>query len=150
MPREYKGPKLWLDRARGTWTIIDRRINIRTGYVAGQKAEAMEALRKYADGHPVAPPAPPKSWTRRREKKARQYGVYIAGFGPYVKIGVSIDIPERMTKLQMPEKVELYSALDGWIEEERALHKRFAEYRLNGEWFRREGELADWIGVGCK
>lgn len=150
MPREYKGPKLWLDRARGTWTILDRGSNIRTGYLADQKDEAMEALHTYADGHPVAPPAPPKAWTKGRKKKARQYGVYIAGFGPYVKIGVSIDILDRMTKLQMPEKMELYSALDGWIDEERALHKRFAPYRLNGEWFRRAGELAEWIDGGCK
>lgn len=150
MPREYKGPKIWLDRSRGTWTIIDRKDRIRTGFLADQKESAMEALREYADGHPVEPPAPPKSWAKRRKKKVRQYGVYIAGFGPYIKIGVSIDIPERMAKLQMPEKVELYSALEGWITEERALHRRFAAYRLNGEWFRKEGELAEWIDGGCQ
>jgi hypothetical protein len=55
-----------------------------------------------------------------------------------------------MTNLQTPEPVKLYALLEGWAKEEQTLHQRFAEYRLQGEWFRREGELAAWIDGGCK
>jgi hypothetical protein len=74
----------------------------------------------------------------------------VLGFGSYVKIGISVDVDGRMITLQTPEPVKLYGLVVGWLREERELHKRFAAYRLQGEWFRREGELADWINGGCR
>ena len=55
-----------------------------------------------------------------------------------------------MAGLQMPEKMEVFAILEGWLREEMAYHNRFGAYRLNGEWFRREGDLAEWINGGCK
>lgn len=72
-------------------------------------------------------------------------GIYIAGFGPYVKIGVSTDIYDRVASIQAPEELKIYAILDGWISQEKELHRQFAEYRLRGEWFRHDGELAKWI-----
>ena len=146
MPRAYVGPKLWLDPKRGTWTILDGRRRVRTGFPEAQRDQAVIAIHQYSNGtYSPARPAGPKRTYKTQPRK----GVYIAGFGPYVKIGVSANIAERLTSLQMPEHVELYAILDGWLSEELALHKRFGAYRLNGEWFRREGELADWIAGGC-
>lgn len=79
-------------------------------------------------------------------------GVYVVGFSSYVKIGVSKDIYSRKIDLEcgLPETLTVYATLEGWIPEERALHRRFAPYRTRLEWFRHEGELADWIKGGCK
>lgn len=79
--------------------------------------------------------------------------VYIVGFGPYVKIGFTADhFEKRLRALHggFPEKLTTYATLpNGTREQERALHKRFAAYRLQYEWFKREGELASWIDAGC-
>lgn len=72
-------------------------------------------------------------------------GIYVAGFGPYVKIGVSTDVYERVATIQAPEELKIYAILDGWITKEKQLHRRFSAYRLRGEWFKHEGELAKWI-----
>jgi hypothetical protein len=43
-----------------------------------------------------------------------------------------------------------YAVLGGaGVKDEARLHKHFAAYRLNGEWFRKEGEVAEWIEAGC-
>lgn len=55
MPRRSSGPKLWFDKARGTWAINDGKRRIRTGCAKGQTVEAQEALREYMNGkHVVA------------------------------------------------------------------------------------------------
>ncbi|CAN0478864.1 unnamed protein product, partial [Phaeothamnion confervicola] len=56
----------------------------------------------------------------------------------------------RLCQLQTPEPVHVYALLDGWRREELALHGRFAEYRLQGEWFLKKDALADWIDQGCQ
>lgn len=47
MPRRSSGPKLWFDKARETWTIIDGRKRSRTGLNADETARAEEALGDY-------------------------------------------------------------------------------------------------------
>lgn len=146
MPRPYLGPKLWLDQKRGTWTIVDGRKKVRTGYPEHQRDLAVIAIHQYSNG--TYQPDRPKGPTPARKAEARR-GVYVAGFGPYVKIGITVNVEERLINLQTPEPMQLYALIDGWLSEEIALHKRFAGQRLNGEWFRNEGALADWIAVGC-
>ena len=77
--------------------------------------------------------------------------VYVAGFGPYVKIGFSRTPKRRVIDLQVaaPERLTLYATLRAnlWMEAE--LHQDFAAYRTCGEWFRKEGALAEWIEKGC-
>ena len=55
-----------------------------------------------------------------------------------VKIGYSGDPHIRMTEVQVgcPFKVKLEAVLPGTLADERALHGRFSDARLNGEWFR--------------
>lgn len=147
MPRPYLGPKLWLDQRRGTWTIADGRKKVRTGFTEDQRDLAVVAIHEYSNG--TYQPERPKGPTRTFKSEPRK-GVYVIGFGPYVKIGITLNIEERMAQLQTPEPVELYGLLDGWLREERDLHKRFAALRLRGEWFKKDGELAEWINGDCK
>jgi hypothetical protein len=79
--------------------------------------------------------------------------VYVIGFDKYVKIGITQrDVQYRIAGIQTgcPEKLEIYAVLPGDLFLERSLHERFASLRRNGEWFLREGALAEWIAGGCK
>lgn len=61
MPRRSSGPKLWFDKARNTWTIVDGRIRRRTGFRADEAAKAQGALRHYlAEKHQVEDNPNPK------------------------------------------------------------------------------------------
>lgn len=78
--------------------------------------------------------------------------VYVVGFGPYVKIGFTMNpIKFRLAALQTgaPEKLVVFGEIEAPPKREKEMHARFAEFRLQGEWFRREGALADWISEGC-
>ncbi|MEY9676067.1 integrase [Bradyrhizobium elkanii] len=47
MPRRSAGPKLWFDKTRQTWTIVDGRKRSRTGFGPDETARAEEALGDY-------------------------------------------------------------------------------------------------------
>jgi hypothetical protein len=147
MPRPYHGPKLWLDERRGTWTIIDGRRRIRTGYARHQRDMAAVAVHQYSNGtyNPVRPTGPTPVY-----KTPPRRGVYVIGFGPYVKIGITTNLDTRLAQLQVPEALVTYALLEGWRSVELELHQRFAKYRLRGEWFKNEGDLSEWISGGCK
>jgi integrase len=49
MPRRSSGPKLWLDKDRHTWTIVDGRTRHRTGLSAADIKQAERALRDYIE-----------------------------------------------------------------------------------------------------
>lgn len=79
--------------------------------------------------------------------------IYVIGFGAYVKIGFTErSVRQRIVGLQTgcPKKLETYATLRGSRDDEREFHDRFADLRMNGEWFRREGALDEWIKGGCK
>lgn len=78
--------------------------------------------------------------------------VYVVGFNQYIKIGFSRNLLKRIAKIQeySPEKLTVHAKFPGSIRDEILLHRRFQEYRLNGEWFRHEGELKTWIEGGCQ
>ena len=71
------------------------------------------------------------------------YFIQAATGGP-IKIGVSSDVKKRLTALQMccpvPLRV-LHTIPGGGHSLETELHKRFAAWRLHGEWFDNVGEL---------
>jgi integrase len=55
MPRRSSGPRLWFDKTRKTWSIIDGKRNHRTGFTEGEIAGAEKALADYTAGkHVVA------------------------------------------------------------------------------------------------
>lgn len=146
MPRKSTGPKLWLDKKRGTWTIIDGSKRVRTGYAESKRDLAVISIHEYSNGTYT----PDRAGSLSQRPKDAKRGVYVAGFGSYVKIGITTNLDSRMAQLQTPEPMMVYALLDGWAAEERELHERFSEYRLRGEWFRRDGQLAAWINSGCQ
>jgi hypothetical protein len=76
-------------------------------------------------------------------------GVYIIGFRKWIKIGFSSKIPERLLHLQnnCPETLKIITTFHGDRWDEDRLHKLFAEYRVNGEWFRRPADLLEKVGA---
>lgn len=64
-----------------------------------------------------------------------------------VKIGFSVEPMDRMATLQIgsPNKLEMLAAVKGTIQTERQFHRRFAQHRVNGEWFRLTGDLATFV-----
>lgn len=69
-------------------------------------------------------------------KGDRLYVMQIHGMAP-VKVGVSKNPEERRKSIQTgaPTPVRLLWEASGGYPLERALHRRFAEYRTKGEWF---------------
>ncbi|ASK88483.1 GIY-YIG nuclease family protein [Sphingorhabdus sp. SMR4y] len=65
-----------------------------------------------------------------------------------VKIGFSESYPtKRMRGLQTGSggKLHLIAFIKTTFDREGELHRRFAEQHERGEWFRLEGDLADWL-----
>jgi hypothetical protein len=80
-------------------------------------------------------------------------GLYVIQFMDFVKIGFSDKLLQRIAAIQdaLPLRIKVHRIIDGPTRKgEKALHRRFAEYRTRGEWFRFEGSLASWIEGGCK
>jgi hypothetical protein len=79
------------------------------------------------------------------------YAIQAGDDGP-VKIGIALKPWERLATLQTANPVRLrgLAAWPGSPAEEEALHKLFANDRLEGEWFNPSTELialVDWLGA---
>jgi len=80
-------------------------------------------------------------------------GVYFIRSADKVKIGVSMNVPQRIKALRTMSgaEVELLAVAKGTQREEAQLHNRFAHLRTHGEWFRAEPELLDFVAsLGCE
>lgn len=64
------------------------------------------------------------------------------------KIGYSKNPLKRLGQLQTgnPEPLMLVSTIDGDINTEKELHKRFGAFRVNGEWFLHTEEIDSYFG----
>jgi len=74
--------------------------------------------------------------------------VYLLRAGPFIKIGKATGRPAmRVGQLQAgcPYPIVVIGHFSGGFKEESELHRRFAAYRTQGEWFREEGELAEYV-----
>lgn len=78
--------------------------------------------------------------------KAQVYFVQ-HGDTPRVKIGTSTRINGRLSGLKggSPDKLKLLATVSGSFEAEARLHKRFAKFRIAGEWYKLEGALAEYV-----
>lgn len=64
-----------------------------------------------------------------------------------VKIGTTENLGARIYGLshELGQPIECLHHIPGDVRVERAFHERFASLRLTGEWFRLDGELADFL-----
>lgn len=75
--------------------------------------------------------------------RVNQCGVYFLRSQGFVKIGYATDLVRRMEALQIANPIDLElvlflqtRTLSDAVTLERALHRRFAQHRHRGEWFR--------------
>jgi excisionase family DNA binding protein len=83
-----------------------------------------------------------------RGRPAPQRLVYfIATTNNRVKIGVSANPQKRLSALKTGATTALYliGTIPGDHDEERQLHRKFARYRVKGEWFDLAGELRIYL-----
>lgn len=88
----------------------------------------------------------------RRASQPKPYEcVYVIRQGGYIKIGYTTTLETRLASLRTgsPQPLRIIAVLNGGRRLEATLHGLFAEYRREGEWFRRGVELARWISEGC-
>jgi hypothetical protein len=73
--------------------------------------------------------------------------VYFIGDGDKVKIGTAGNVDKRLAALQCATARRLGKLLviPGSFRDENRLHKRFAAYRLSGEWFQFSDEIREFI-----
>lgn len=64
------------------------------------------------------------------------------------KIGFTTNVAQRVANLQIgsPYKLEILGTLEGDMIVERALHTRFQNYHMNGEWFSLAPEICKHFG----
>lgn len=93
----------------------------------------------------------PSRWTQPASQKRsawhQSFVYFIASDEAHVKIGYTGDIQQRLTSLQnaTPAKLRVVAMMHGAVAVERELHDAFAAHRIHGEWFRREGALAELL-----
>jgi hypothetical protein len=75
--------------------------------------------------------------------------VYFVQSGCFVKIGFTTNLSKRIASLQTSatERLELIGSVKCTADRERLYHTNFGRYRLRGEWFKIEGELATFLQV---
>jgi hypothetical protein len=84
------------------------------------------------------------------EQSTPQHVYFVrAGRSKRVKIGTTANIHGRLRGIKHPliGGLRLLGYVDGGYAKENEMHRRFAEYRIKGEWFRLEGELEKFIGT---
>src|SRR5262245_48408046 len=73
--------------------------------------------------------------------------LYFIKAGARIKIGIAADIGRRVRQLQTgcPEPLELLGTIPGSRGVERCWHRRWAQIRTGGEWFKATPELLEEI-----
>lgn len=84
-------------------------------------------------------------------KKEKKTWIYYIRSGDRIKIGVSSNPQNRLSMLatMCPYGAVLLGKHLGSREDEGTIHKMFSEYRCNGEWFRAENEILNYIEGVC-
>jgi len=85
-----------------------------------------------------------------RAKKREKFPVgkvYFVRSGKLIKIGFTTDLEGRVSRLQTgsPYDLQLLGTIEGTQRDEQALHRRFANLNVRGEWFRGHTSLMAYI-----
>lgn len=93
-------------------------------------------------------PAPYPTPTTARGTGRKGF-VYFAESGGNVKIGFSKSVNGRVSTLKTgcAEPLRVLLAIPGTDETEAFFHAHFAAHRMQGEWFRFDGKLADFLDM---
>jgi DNA-binding XRE family transcriptional regulator len=77
--------------------------------------------------------------------------IYFIKAGDKVKIGYGGEVHRRIESLQTasPERLTVLGIMQGEQADELALHARFAQYRLRGEWFTLSADIAAFVASTC-
>lgn len=120
-----------------------------TVMTAAQIQEENAALFEEVFAPDVAPDEEPKQMVRRNKKPIEGYIYSIYSAAGHYKIGKAKDPQHRQHTLGTEHAVEtwlVYTAhCTDYARVELALHKAFADYRMNGEWFNLPKEKVDWL-----
>lgn len=125
------------DEARQHWTnmrlTIPRALAKMTGWNR-QSAYNTFGKRGIAPGRPKKP------------SEGMVYFIRANGKGA-VKIGHATDVKKRLNGLQISHrhKLAVVGVMPGTQKDERDFHRRFAQYRLSGEWFDCKGDLLKFL-----
>lgn len=103
-----------------------------------------EAWRQYHDTLPEVA-LPPRNIQARRDEKSYVY--FIGGEATPIKIGFSSQPYERLAVLQTAHwcRLSIIAKVEGTLADESKYHRRFAAYRLQGEWFEPHPEILSEI-----
>lgn len=85
---------------------------------------------------------------KAKDRKKHQNIVYFAVFGDHVKIGRTTMIRKRIEQLRVCNPIAmsgLCGISDPEFKLEKQLHDRFSKYRVRGEWFAMNDEIAEFM-----
>ena len=87
--------------------------------------------------------------TKKRFRRHQHGFVYVVQAGDAIKIGFSADPERRIKNLQTShqETLETLLIFPGSVGLEKQLHRRYAQYRIRGEWFHAVPHLVTRIKV---
>jgi hypothetical protein len=89
---------------------------------------------------------------RGDEVSSREPLVYFISAEPdLIKIGCTTNLSSRLRSLRTahPNELRILLAMPGSRDDEQELHRRFAEFRVGREWFRRSKPIDDYIASKC-
>lgn len=104
--------------------------------------------REVVAGRPSAERAAKLKTQYEREKFRRGSVYFIREHGTdRMKIGFSTQPHDRILALQTSSgaRLELFAVIEGTMADEKALHERFARFRVRGEWFRIRGQFKEYL-----
>jgi len=95
------------------------------------------------------PDSPPDELATGRKRRRYVYFFQLGGTDGKIKIGIARDPGKRMAsfKTHFDKPLKILGVIEGNCKTERALHQRFADDRLHGEWFKPTQSLLDYIKV---
>lgn len=90
-------------------------------------------------------------WGSSPPRPAQPGDIYFVSSGQFIKIGYTTDIVARIRTLQngSPSRLVLLGIMPGTMREEAALHAKFTNAKVHGEWFRATSRLRGWINRHC-
>ena len=103
--------------------------------VVGRMAQMLAEMRE-TEPDEDQPPTPVEGW------------IYFIEAGGYIKIGfTAVSVASRIAQIETssPHPVTLLRQERGTVETEREYHRRFSDLRERREWFRCEGDLAEFL-----